>query len=111
MTLERNKKPAATATVTGIATTTGGTAVPQRGGAACTLVLQVPVQVPRGDEPINSRNSPTTLNILTSSTDKEETFANRYVDLCIVLIRLLCLYVYCMEVGIDSYTALEHRQD
>ena len=34
------------------------------------------LDVPQKDEPINSRNSPTTLNILTYSTDNEE-FTNR----------------------------------
>jgi len=62
MTLERQKK-ATTSTVTSNATqsTDAGT-------------LEVPEQ--KKDEPINSRNSPTTLNILTCSTDKDD-FANR----------------------------------
>jgi hypothetical protein len=34
------------------------------------------LDVPKKDEPINSRNSPTTLNILTCSTDMED-FSNR----------------------------------
>ncbi|KAK2142360.1 hypothetical protein LSH36_965g01019 [Paralvinella palmiformis] len=61
MTLERQKK-ATTSTVTSNATqsTDAGT-------------LEVPEQ--KKDEPINSRNSPTTLNILTCSTDKDD-FAN-----------------------------------
>ena len=62
MTLERQKK-SATSTATSNAS---------QSTEACTL--EVPEQ--KRDEPINSRNSPTTLNILTCSTDKDD-FANR----------------------------------
>ena len=40
------------------------------------VALEVPAT--SKDEPINSRNSPTTLNVLTYSTDQED-FSNRWV--------------------------------
>ncbi len=63
MTLERQKKSNAT---------TAGETIPQ---PVPTQALEIPL---RKDDPINSRNSPTTLNILTCSSDRED-FANRYV--------------------------------
>ena len=49
--------------------------------AVAGTMATVSLDVPHKDEPMNSRNSPTTLNILTCSTDKEDTFANRYEKL------------------------------
>lgn len=43
-------------------------------GSAMTTKTAV-LDVPKKDEPINSRNSPSTLNVLTTSTDLE--FSNR----------------------------------
>ncbi|XP_074651356.1 mitogen-activated protein kinase kinase kinase 13-A-like [Tubulanus polymorphus] len=44
-------------------------------GSVCISVRNQALNVPKKDEPINSRNSPTTLNILTCSTDAED-FSN-----------------------------------
>ena len=51
----------------------------QTNGGGEPVTLKVPGKAVRQrDEPINSRNSPTTLNILTSSAEPED-FSNRYV--------------------------------
>ena len=66
MTLERNTKPAHSEPLQPV---TGSTAA------------AVPVASPSGqsgkDEPMHSRNSPATLNVLTSSSEFKEDFSNR----------------------------------
>ena len=70
MTLERRKPQYV---VTPVVTHTGGV-FPTPGGEVVTL--QVPVAHQNGcDEPINSRNSPRSLNILTSKYEKEKDFS------------------------------------
>ena len=67
MTLERNTKPVHSDSPQPVAGSTGATAP----------VASSSGQSRKKDEPMHSRNSPATLNVLTSSSEFKEDFSNR----------------------------------
>ena len=67
MTLERNTNPVRSEPLQPAGSTTATALVASPGGPSR-----------KKDEPMNSRNSPATLNVLTSSAEFKEDFFNRY---------------------------------